>query len=61
MTTTDLVRAVQQGAHTVPQLAAELHVMQWDADLREQLHAAVLRQELVAVGQGVYDVPGGAQ
>lgn len=61
MTTAELVHAVEHGAHTVPQIAAELHVMQWDADLREHLHSAVLRQELVAVGRGVYDVPAGAR
>lgn len=61
MTTTDLVDAVEHGAHTVPQIAAELHVAQWDAGLRDELHWAVLRQELVAVGRGVYDVPAGAR
>jgi hypothetical protein len=61
VTTTDLVHAVERGAHTLPQIAAELHVAQWDAGLREQLHTAVLRQELVAVGRGVYNVPAGAR
>jgi hypothetical protein len=61
VTTSDLVRAVEHGAHTVPQLAAVLNVPQWDAVLGERLHEAVLRLDLVAVGGGRYDVPGGAR
>lgn len=59
MTVSDLVAAVEHGAHTLPQLAVVLNVPRWDAVLSERLHEAVLRQDLVAVGGGRYDVPGG--
>lgn len=61
MTVAELVTAVEHGAHTVPQIAAELHEPQWSSDLRERLHEAVLRLELVAVGPGRYDLPGGVR
>lgn len=61
MTVSELVEAVEHGAHSRAQIAAEVHEPQWSVDLDEGLHQAVLTLALVVVGPGRYDVPGGVR